>query len=355
MSALRSLGFCYFGVVSTLALAIVAADQSQLHRALDTATDVVSDKIDQDVMQPLLAFARSRDETFFDPPPPGTETIALEPPDRVEERLYAHVVIPARPPFRLVDQPRSPPDLTIAPDLAEIEALASKELAEMPDAEKRLDVPARALVQARLEQSLTPELRTNFDLFLFVSTAARGPAAQRLYVFKKSSGGKLSLAYDWAASTGRERYERSPLGQRTFTATPTGLYQFDPNRMYRHYISRAWDGAMPYAMFLNWEGKGVPTGVAVHATTPSTIGRLGKRASAGCIHISAENAALLYKMIRSDYRGLVPRFAYEDNETMNNRGDLMRNAKGQIEMADGFRVLIDIESFSGRDVVASLD
>ncbi|MEO7055007.1 MAG: L,D-transpeptidase, partial [Rhizomicrobium sp.] len=302
-------------------------------------------------------------ETFFDPPP-GTKTIALAPPEPNGERTYAHFdVLPVHH-TRLVDQPRlaSAPELTIAPDLSDmpdfsdIEVPGQRGIAEIPNTEKSENISTRDLVRAQLEQNLTPDLRRNFDLFLFVSTAAHGPAAQRLYIFRKSSDGKLAPAYDWAASTGRDQYERSPLGHRTFTATPTGFYQFDPDRMYRDYRSRAWDGAMPYAMFLNWEQKGVPTGVAVHATTPSTIGRLGKRASAGCIHISAQNAALLYKMIRSDYRGPVPRFAYDEGKEMiSNRGDLMRNAKGQIEMANGFRVLIDIENFSGRDVVAALN
>jgi hypothetical protein len=357
MSALRTLGFCYVAAVSVFGLAIVAADQARLREVLDTATEAVSEQIDQSVMQPLLAFARTHDETFFDPPP-GTETIALAPPEPSEERTYAHFDGPPVHQTRLVDQPRLvlAPELTIAPDLSDMELPGQGNIAEIPDTEKSENLSPRDLVQARLEQSLTRDLRRNFDLFLFVSTAAHGPAAQRLYVFRKSSDGKLALAYDWAASTGREKYERSPLGHRTFTATPTGFYQFDPDRMYRDYRSRAWDGAMPYAMFLNWERKGVPTGVAVHATTPSTIGRLGKRASAGCIHISAQNAALLYKMIRSEYRGRVPRFAYDEgNEMISNRGHLMRNAKGQIEMTDGFRVLIDIEGFSGRDVVAALN
>jgi hypothetical protein len=351
MSAFRLLGLSYFAVVSVFALAIATADQAELCRLMDTATETVSDTIGQSIVQPLLAFALAGDETFFDPPP-GRKTIAMAPAEEDEELAFVPLK-PARQ-TRLVDLPRAPltQELVIAPDLSEIEVPGSREIATLPD------VPATmsALVQARLEQSLTPELRRNFDLFLFVSTAARGPAAQRLYVFKKSPGGNLSLLYDWAASTGREKYETSPLGQRAFTETPAGLYQFDPNRMYRQYRSRAWDGAMPYAMFLNWERGGVPTGVAVHATTRSTIGRLGRRASAGCIHISAENAALLYKMIRSNYRGQVPRFAYdEDNDTMSNRGELMRDAAGKLEMTEGFRVLIDIEKFSGRDVVTALN
>lgn len=347
MSALRFLGFSYLAVVSVFALAIAAADQAQLRQAMDTATETISDAIGQSIVQPLLNFARAGDEVFFDPPP-GTKTIALAPPGPDEMH-----VPPVRE-ARLVDQPGFPqtPELMIAPDLSDMGAPGSRQITELPDA----DLPARALVQARLEQSLTPDLRHHFDLFLFVSTAARGPAAQRLYVFKKSPDGNLSLMYDWAASTGREKYEISPLGQRAFTATPAGFYQFDPNRMYRQYRSRAWDGAMPYAMFLNWERGGVPTGVAVHATTRSTVGRLGRRASAGCIHISAENAALLYKMIRSDYRGPVPRFAYdEEKDAVSKRGELMRDAAGKLEMTQGFRVLIDIEDFSGRDVVAALN
>jgi hypothetical protein len=358
MSALRILGFCYFAIASAFALGITTADQAKLREVLETATEAVSDQIDQSVMQPLLAFAHSQDETFFDPPPPGMQTIALAPPALNDGRTHAHVDAPPTVQARLVDQPRLAlaPELMIAPDLSEIEAPGQRDIAEIPDTKKSANISAHDLVQARLEQSLTPDLRRNFDLFLFVSTAAHGPAAQRLYVFKKSPDGKLALAYDWAASTGREKYETSPLGRRTFTVTPTGFYQFDPGRMYRDYRSRAWDGAMPYAMFLNSEHNGVPSGVAVHATTSSTVNRLGRRASAGCIHISAQNAALLYTVIRSDYRGQVPHFAYdEDNETMSNRGELMRDAKGQIEMADGFRVLIDIESFSGRDVVAALD
>jgi len=351
MSALRLLGLSYLAVVSVFGFAIATADQAQLRQVMDAVTEAVSDTIGQSIVQPLLAFVRAEDETFFDPPP-GSKTIALVPPEWDEELAFV-AVKPMRQ-TQLVDMPRSmlAPELTIAPDLSEIEAPNVQEIIASPTAASS----AQALVQVRLEQSLTPDLRRNFDLFLFVSTAARGPAAQRLYVFKKSPGGRLLLIHDWAASTGREKYETSPLGQQAFTETPAGFYQFDPNRMYRQYRSRAWDGAMPYAMFLNWERGGVPTGIAVHATTRSTVGRLGRRASAGCIHISAQNAALLYKMIRAEYRGQVPRFAYDEgNDAMSNRGELMRDTSGKLEMAEGFRVLIDIEKFSGRDVMAALD
>jgi hypothetical protein len=358
MSALRVLGFCYLATASLFALAIAAADQVQLRDTLDAASNTVSDQVDHGLLRPLLAIARIADEQFFDPPQ-NQVAIALNAPGPDDARNYAHAAMPARRQTRLVDLPRLPSivPLMIAPDLPPLETeTAGKNTPSVHWQDEGRPVSgAHALVQARLERILTPELRDNFDLFLFVGKAARGPSAQRLYVFQKKSDGTLALAYDWAASTGREEYEVSPQGRQVFTATPRGIYQFDPDRMYRHYTSHAWNGEMPYAMFFNWERSGTQTGMAIHAATENSIGRLGKRASAGCIHISPEHAALLYKMIRTNYRGRVPRFAYDaGGETMNNRGALMRDAAGQLEMTDGYRVLIDVDDLSASHAVAAL-
>jgi len=345
MSAFRVLGFCYLATASIFALAIAAADQARLRDAADAAGRRMADQIEGGMLQPVLNFARAVDQQFFDPPQ-RSATLALGAPGPNDARTYAHATVPPRPQARLVDRP--PPEaiepLMIAPDLPPLETEGSEEDASGPSQDTGApETPAQALVRARLERSLTPELRDNFDLFLFISKAARGPAAQRLYVFRKEPQGRLKLVHDWAASTGRERYEISPLGYNAFTATPSGIYQFDPARMYRHYTSRAWNGEMPYAMFFNWERAGARTGMAIHAATARNVSRLGRRDSAGCIHISPRHAALLYNMIRSDYRGKVPRFAYDANgKTMSNRGDLAHDG-GQLEMTDGYRVLIDIE------------
>ena len=67
------------------------------------------------------------------------------------------------------------------------------------------------------------------------------------------------------------------------------------------------------------------------------------------------SAELLFKLIRSDYKGSVPRFAYDEkNRTSSNNGELMRDESGDLVMTEGYRVLIDIEDFSGSDVLASL-
>jgi L,D-transpeptidase catalytic domain len=358
MSALRVLGFCYLAIASLFALAIASADQARLHDVLDIAGRTVSGGVDRSLFQPVLDFARVIDEQFFDPPQTHI-AITLGPPGPDTARADTHVAVPAWRQTRLVDVPRPPliVPLMIAPDLPPLEPEAAVKNDVTTDSRDESLPPSGAgvLVQARLERILTPELHDNFDLFLFVSKAPRGPSAQRLYVFKKKPDGALMLAYDWAASTGREADEISPQGREVFTATPRGIYQFDPDRMYRHYTSHAWNGEMPYAMFFNWERAGVQTGMAIHAATENSMAQLGKRASAGCVHISPEHAALLYKLIRASYRGQVPRFAYDaKSKTMNNRGALMRDAAGQIQMTEGYRVLIDVEDFSGSGAVASL-
>jgi hypothetical protein len=358
MSALRVLGFCYLAIASLFALAIASADQARLHDVLDIAGRTVSGGVDRSLFQPVLDFARVVDEQFFDPPQAHI-AITLSSLGRETARADAHVAAPAWRHTRLVDVPRSPSivPLVIAPDLPplEPEAAVKNDVARNSRDESLSPSGAGVLVQARLEGILTPELHDNFDLFLFISKAARGPSAQRLYVFKKKPDGALALAYDWAASTGREAYEISPQGRRAFTATPRGIYQLDPDRMYRHYTSHAWNGEMPYAMFFNWERAGAQTGMAIHAATENSMAQLGKRASAGCVHISPKHAALLYKLVRVNYRGQVPRFAYDaKTQTMSNGGALMRDAAGQIQLTDGYRVLIDVEDFSGTGTVASL-
>ena len=207
----------------------------------------------------------------------------------------------------------------------------------------------------RLRAGLTPEMEQNFDLFLYVSKADRGPLAQRLYVFRKGADGDLKLAYDWAASTGRERSEISPAGHRAFTATPRGYYELDPTRMYRSYHSVSWDQDMPNAMFFNWERAGLQTGLAIHAALGDDVFKLGSRASAGCVHLAPQNAATLFNLIRGHYRGPVPRFAYNvETQTMSNRGVFMHDRSGNLKMADGYRVLVMIEDYGGENVVAAL-
>ncbi|HVP84171.1 MAG TPA: L,D-transpeptidase [Rhizomicrobium sp.] len=200
-----------------------------------------------------------------------------------------------------------------------------------------------------LRQMLTPELAKNFDLFLYISKAAHGPYAQHMYVLRKNAEGKFDLLYDWPVSTGRERSERNALGIERFTATLSGYYELDPDRMFADYRSVTWDEPMPHAMFFDAWYKGARVGLAIHATDEKE--NLGTRASAGCVRLSSKNAKNLFQLVSANYRGNVPRMAY-DKETKSTRRDgaLMRDPNGKLAFHAGYRVLVIIENFGGAEV-----
>ncbi len=266
---------------------------------------------------------------------------------------------PPEPKLAAPRMPRAPaPDIRIAKSpesrAPQKQAASTWRIPEppLPDAPSG---PRAMAASMRLKAGLSQDMLNNFDLFLYVSKAASGPLAQRMYVFKKAQGDTLALAYDWAASTGREKSETNARGRPSFTATPAGYYQLDPKRMYRRYRSYSWDQPMPNAMFFNWERQGLQTGLAIHAASGENIAKLGQRNSAGCIHLSPENAETLQSLIRANYRGQVPRFAYNaSTRTMSNKGALMVGRDGNLRMTDGYRVLIVIEDYGGKDMVAAL-
>ncbi len=208
----------------------------------------------------------------------------------------------------------------------------------------------------RLKGNLTEEMFRNFSLFLYVSKATDGPLAQHMYVFDKGANGDLTLKYDWPVSTGRERVEFNAEGARLPSFTPQGYYELDPDRIYRHYTSSQWHQPMPYAMFFNWVKEGSKTGLAIHAATGPDIALLGQRASAGCIRLDPANARILFSLIRAHYHGLAPRFAVNRRTgTMSNGGILLHDANGRLQMSEGYKVLVFIENYGGKDnVVAAL-
>ncbi|MBI1330006.1 MAG: L,D-transpeptidase family protein [Alphaproteobacteria bacterium] len=212
-----------------------------------------------------------------------------------------------------------------------------------------------ARVSQRLRDSLTPELLAHFELFLYVSKASRGPLAQRMYVYAKQPDDGLKMLYNWPASTGREKVEYNSAGRKLPSFTPQGYYELDPDRMFRRYRSVQWNQPMPFAMFFNWINEGNETGLAIHAAHGDDIGLLGTRASAGCVRLAPENAALLFDLVKKQYKGLMPKFAYDRRTaTMSNTGMLVHNSDGRVQLTQGYKVLVFIEDFGGEDVVAAL-
>jgi hypothetical protein len=210
-------------------------------------------------------------------------------------------------------------------------------------------------VEQRLRDSLTSEMFENFGLFLYVSKAAAGPWAQHMYVFQKQPSGDLALLYNWPVSTGREKVEFNDAGMKLPSFTPAGYYELDPKRFFPRYHSVQWDQPMPYAMFFNWVDHGNETGLAIHGAAGEDVGLLGTRASAGCIRLAPEHARVLFSLIRDNYKGLVPKFAYDKRTaTMMNNGMLLHDVDGRVQLAAGYKVLIFVEDYGGENVVAAL-
>jgi len=258
-------------------------------------------------------------------------------------------VLPAVPPVAKTVPAAKAPEMQLAQQQPETLEL-------MPAPDSAPPAPGEvSRVLSHLKISLTRELYENFALFLYVSKADHGPWQQRMFVFAKQENGDLKLKYSFPVSTGREVLAPGPKGNLLRTNTPPGIYQLDSERMYKRYTSGEWQHKMPYAMFFNWEHDGLQTGLAIHSAVGADVDQLGKRASAGCVRLHPQNAELLFRLIKANYRGLTPRFAYDNRTaTMSNEGLLMHDKAGNIQYQDGYKVLVLIENNGGDDVIAAL-
>jgi hypothetical protein len=87
-------------------------------------------------------------------------------------------------------------------------------------------------------------------------------------------------AYRWPVSTGRPGYD-----------TPSGTFR--PFRLEEDHYSREWDDApMPHSIFFTQQGH------AIHGTDHTR--RLGTPASAGCVRLAREHAAILFDLVKSE-------------------------------------------------------
>jgi lipoprotein-anchoring transpeptidase ErfK/SrfK len=218
------------------------------------------------------------------------------------------------------------------------------------------EAPASArLAERRLRNALTLEMAKHFRLFLYVDKSVRGALPQRMFVFENRAA-KLRLRYVWPVSTGREQLERDPTGRRVLTTTPTGYFELDPARFYRHYISAHWREAMPYAMFFASVENGTKTGLAIHGAPGRERALLGKRASAGCVRLAPENARTLFELIRENYRGPVPVPSFDRRSRSSSVvGEFARAGDGKIALSPGYQVLVLIDQpESGKQVAALL-
>jgi hypothetical protein len=201
-------------------------------------------------------------------------------------------------------------------------------------------------IAEHLKARLTDELLGNFALFIYVDKATAGPFAQRMFVFKKTADGNFAPLYDWPVSTGRETIETDALGDIESTSTPRGFYELDPHRFYTNYTSTEWAEPMPYAMFFNWRPDGHETGLAIHGVEGAAADRLGERASAGCVHLSLENAQALHDLIQTQFEGQEPALQYRDETgDISSDGWLVHEPDGTLRFESGYSVLVLVDDF----------
>ena len=364
MSALRALSLVYLASASAFGVVIALHSDARWAEGVRSAARVAApvvksaaETLNETAVKPSVAWAMQKEKEFFDWLEPRGPMIARQTPPKKAAPVIQARRVPVTPALRPAIVEPSTKQAAVAPPRPALELApqaAEPELTPAPDANPP-SAAELANVLSHMKLSLTSELFENFELFLYISKAEHGPWSQRMYVFRKQASGDLNLLYNWPVSTGRETLMPRPSGRLLKTDTPQGYYELDPERMYRRYHSAAWDHSMPYAMFFTWEHDGLQTGLAIHSATGDDIALLGNRASAGCVRLAPQNAQLLFRLIRRNYSGLAPRFAYDRRTaTMHNDGLLMHDADGNLKYAGGYKVLVVIENNGGDNIVAAL-
>ena len=209
------------------------------------------------------------------------------------------------------------------------------------------------VAQQRLFETVPEDIQGYFDLFMYVSKSNRGPMAQRMFVFQRDSDGRVIPYAAWDVSTGREKLELHH-DQRVRTTTPEGIFALNPKRMYKNYFSKTYDGApMHYAMFYDLQTNGNQTGLAIHAAVGAEkIRRLGKRDSAGCVRLSPNHAKELFFKIKNTTQGRIPEFAINERGSTDRWGKAARDPSGSLVLQDGYKAILFVENYDGRDDVA---
>ena len=216
------------------------------------------------------------------------------------------------------------------------------------------EVSTFSVAERRLLATVPDDIEPYFDLFMYVSKSNRGPLAQRMYVFQRDSDGKIIPYAEWKVSTGREKIEFHN-DRKVRTTTPEGIFALNPKRFYKRYYSISWDGApMNYAMFYDLMNNGSQSGLAIHAVAGAAkIRRLGQRDSAGCVRLSPKNAKELFYKVRNTTQGRVPVLALNARGSTDRWGRAERDDTGAIKLQDGYRALVFVENYDGRDELVS--
>lgn len=153
----------------------------------------------------------------------------------------------------------------------------------------------------------------------------------RLYV-----NGQLQM--QTKISSGREKFEagckpgqepkRDHCSNRPYwSTTPVGY--FDVDKLDERYFSNLWQTWMPWAVFFE-------SGIATHQAPAGTEGKLGERASGGCIRMHPDKAPIIFKAVQAAGQGLVP--------VIRRDGELAKTAAGDTIRKIGYKTLYIVQN-----------
>lgn len=172
-----------------------------------------------------------------------------------------------------------------------------------------------------------------FKLVVVINKANTGNDRQTLRVYENQKVILLTKI-----SSGREEYEKGcnpgqdpkkdHCSKRAYwSTTPVG--HFDVDELVENYFSNLWQTWMPYAVFFE-------SGIATHQAPAGTEGKLGGRASGGCIRMHPNMAPVLFSYVQKAGKGLVPKVSRDGSVAKTKQGDTVR--------WQGYRTLVIVQN-----------
>jgi hypothetical protein len=192
--------------VASVALFDVVADKFNMHN-VDVASRKPAKPVAVAQTKPKKIVPEKKQQVIAQRAPINERPHELTSPSLRPPILESKPTVPAvaepAPETRVASAPKS--NFTLAPQATvPVAPKAPAQIAPPPINDHPPSSAELTRVAAHFRQSLTKEMLDNFELFLFVSKADRGSAAQRMYVFQKQASGDLAMLYNWPVSTGRE-------------------------------------------------------------------------------------------------------------------------------------------------------
>lgn len=187
--------------------------------------------------------------------------------------------------------------------------------------ERPIDVDVTFTEQTFETQPWTKEFR----YVVVVNKAETGKEAQTIKVYEYGQ-----LIRQEKVSTGRDKFEKKGENHAkndSWTVTPTGYYT--PTFLSKDHRSSAYGGAfswlvggtkMPFAIFFNG-------GIALHEAPKGTEGKLGKKASGGCVRLPSSLASDLFSRIQETQGAKNPRFNVDGTPVLDANGEQIYSTK----------------------------